>query len=924
MGVFAQQDIGDFTSVEPSTQNTDFVIPETHTFQKIIEAGDPLTQGGNLKNRNDFTGYVPINGSSENGYLSINAEAVPGGVSILDINFNTTSKIWQTTFSKAVDFSGVAGTVANCSGTVTPWNTIISCEEYILTTDVNNDGYYDWGWCVEIDPVTKTVIDKRWALGNIQHENVVIHNNHRTVYQGADSNPGYLYKFVADVAQDLSSGALYVYKGSKSGSGNWILLDNTTPAERNSTLTQSANVGATIFNGIEDVEIGPDGWIYFAVKSEATVYRFQDSNPINGTTVPQMETFVGNTSYNITHANGVTSVPWGNGSDNLAFDGEGNLWVLQDLASSNNYIWVVENGHTQASPKVKIFGIPPLGAEPTGITFSPDYRFLFMSIQHPDGSNSSSTQTDAAGNSVAFNKGTSLVIARKEHLGVSYSTWYLDADNDGFAIEPTILSETSPGPGYTTNVLPTTDCDDSDALINPDTIWYLDADNDGFAAETTVTSCTNPGTGYTITVLPTTDCDDSDALINPDTIWYLDADNDGFATETTMTSCTNPGTGYTTTLLPTTDCDDSDALINPDTIWYLDADNDGFAAETTMTSCTNPGTGYTITVLPTTDCDDSDALINPDTIWYLDADNDGFATETTMTSCTNPGTGYTTTLLPTTDCDDSDALINPDTIWYLDADNDGFAAETTMTSCTNPGTGYTMTELPTTDCDDSDAQINSGTIWYLDADNDGFAVETTMTSCTNPGTGYTMTELPTTDCDDSDALINPDTIWYLDADNDGFAVETTMTSCTNLGTGYTMTELPTTDCDDENTLMNPNTIWYLDTDSDGYAEGDPVVSCESPGQDYTMEELPPELDLQGVKVVMFPNPTNGLFSIQFAEEFQQAKVTVVSATEQLVFEELFVNNQEINLDLSNQSSGVYYVHVNIDNSTAYTLQVVRK
>ena len=463
--LFAQQ-IGDFNSVVPAARNSNFIFPSTHTFQKFIEAGDPLTQGGNLLNNNDFTGYVPINGSSENGYLSINAETAPGGVSILDINFNATLKTWQTTLSQAVDFSSVVATIANCSGTVTPWNTIISCEETIVTTDVNGDGYNDLGWCVEIDPATKTVIDKRWALGNFKHENVVIHGNQRTLYQGADSDPGYLYKFVADNTQDLSSGNLYVYSGSKSGSGNWILLDNTTTTERNSTLTQSANAGATVFRGIEDVEIGPDGWIYFAVKSEATVYRFQDSDPLIGTAVPQMETYVGNTSYDIVHQNGTTTVPWGNGNDNLAFDGEGNLWVLQDLASSNNNIWVVENGHTQASPKVKIFGIPPTGSEPTGITFSPDYRFLFMSIQHPSASNGSTTQTDATGDEVAFNKSISLVIARNENLGLSLTTWYLDADNDGFAVEPTVLSETSPGPGYTTTVLPTTDCDDNDALIN--------------------------------------------------------------------------------------------------------------------------------------------------------------------------------------------------------------------------------------------------------------------------------------------------------------------------------------------------------------------------------------------------------------------------------------------------------------------------
>ncbi len=42
----------------------------------------------------------------------------------------------------------------------------------------------------------------------------------------------------------------------------------------------------------------------------------------------------------------------------------------------------------------------------------------------------------------------------------------------------------------------------------------VDADNDNFADSST-TSCTTPGAGYTTTVLPITDCDDTDNTIYP-------------------------------------------------------------------------------------------------------------------------------------------------------------------------------------------------------------------------------------------------------------------------------------------------------------------------------------------------------------------------------------------------------------------------
>ncbi|MEL0456350.1 alkaline phosphatase PhoX [Flavobacteriaceae bacterium SZ-1-7] len=428
------QNMADFTSVTPTTQTGQFIIPSSHSFQRIIKVGDPLSAGGNMLPKPDFTGYVPIASSSTNGYLSINSEDAPvaiggtggGGVTVLDINLNGTSNLWETTASQTLNFAAVGNTAANCSGTVTPWGTVISCEEFAYNAligliDFNFDGYNDVGWNVEINPATKTVIGKHWAMGNMAHENVTIHSNERTVYQGADSNPGYLYKFVATNAQDLSAGNLYVFSGSKNGAGAWVQIANSSITERNTTIDLSAAAGGTVFNGIEDVEIGPDGMVYFAVKNEGQVYRFSDSDPLEASaSTVTMETYVGNMSYDINDGSSTTSVPWGNGNDNLAFDGQGNLWVLQD--GGNSYIWVVKNGHTQASPDVEIFGIVPNGSEPTGITFTPDYKYLFMSILLlNDPVSNNANQIDAAGATVNFNTGTSLVIALSENLGTPLS-----------------------------------------------------------------------------------------------------------------------------------------------------------------------------------------------------------------------------------------------------------------------------------------------------------------------------------------------------------------------------------------------------------------------------------------------------------------------------------------------------------------------
>ncbi|SOE20178.1 hypothetical protein SAMN06298216_0675 [Spirosomataceae bacterium TFI 002] len=411
---------GNFISLSPSNQDLDLHIPLNFTFQTIAVVGDSMSDGNVFRPRFDFTGYVPMNGSSEKGYLSINHESVPGGVSMMDLEFDTINKRWKRSNEKEVDFSPVFYTVANCSGTVTPWNTIITCEEYAVTTDFNNDGYYDNGWAIEIDPVTKEILNgnKLRALGHFNHENIVIHSNLRTAYQGADHTNGYFFKFVADNPQDLTSGDLYVLKLNSATSGDWLLLANETKTEQNTTTDQAAALGATVFAGIEDVEISPiNGMIYFAVKGTGTVYRFQDSDPISGMTISNFEVFLGdeNMVYSIPTATGTVSEPWGTGNDNLAFDNDGNLWILQD--GDRNFVWFATKNHTITTPDVGIFMKTPSGSEPTGITFTPDNKFMFISIQHPSATNIATTQSDASERDTSFDKGIAMVISLKSNFG---------------------------------------------------------------------------------------------------------------------------------------------------------------------------------------------------------------------------------------------------------------------------------------------------------------------------------------------------------------------------------------------------------------------------------------------------------------------------------------------------------------------------
>jgi len=412
-----------FTSVIPTEQVDTLTLPASHRFQFMQKTGDPFTKGGTVPSNFDFTGYVPINGNSKKGYVAINHEKNPGGVTILDVHYNCITGLWVVDSVIPVDFGGeLVKTAANCSGGITPWGTTVTCEEDAPPGDVNADGYEDIGWNVEIDPKTRKVKEygngkreKLWAMGRMSHENIVFKQDSLTAYFGEDEPDGNVYKFVASKKMNMSAGTLYSLKlttaldskGDPTGTtGTWVTVPNTTKSDQNFAKMRSAMAGATPFNGVEDVEISPlNNDIYFTAKGVGRTYRFTD----NGTTVSNFSTFVGGETYPINFGTGVIAEEWGGGNDNLTFDDKGNLYVLQD--GGKNHVWLVRPDHTQTNPKVELFMTTPSGSEPTGMTFSPDYKYMFISIQEPAGK---VAQKDVKGTAVTFDKSTAIVVARTE------------------------------------------------------------------------------------------------------------------------------------------------------------------------------------------------------------------------------------------------------------------------------------------------------------------------------------------------------------------------------------------------------------------------------------------------------------------------------------------------------------------------------
>ena len=446
--------------IKPSNQD-EVILADGLKYQILISWKDKINKKERFGFNNDYIAFLPAEKVNE-GYLWVNHEyihplffsAKPNEEKTIEdvkeemrnvggsfIKVYKTFKKWKVDlndkFNQRVDAldeinfdnntiiegsSTAIGTLANCSGGITPWRTILTCEENYdmfygernLSNRMISKPSYDvgwtkyfpfppehYGWVVEIDPFSGEK-RKLVSLGRCAHEcaTVKILNDKRlVVYTGDDMQNGCLYKFVSESKGDLTNGKLYVASMEKK---KWIEIsyekhEALRKKFKNQTevltyLRESSKlIGGTELDRPEDIEIDPfNNHVIIALTNN---YSKQD---MHGSLLKIIENDNKHDSlefeFETLKSGGVStgfSCP-----DNLLFDKAGNLWFTSDISGSkmnkspeylpfkNNGLFVLIRSGIQSGEIIQVASAP-IDAEFTGPCFSPDGKTLFLSVQHP-------------------------------------------------------------------------------------------------------------------------------------------------------------------------------------------------------------------------------------------------------------------------------------------------------------------------------------------------------------------------------------------------------------------------------------------------------------------------------------------------------------------------------------------------------------
>ncbi|GLT14685.1 PhoX family protein [Vibrio algivorus] len=273
-------------------------------------------------------------------------------------------------------------------------------------------------------------------------------NGRVIIYLGDDERGEHIYKFVSkgkykahkpEANRDLlDEGTLYVAKftakdGDMHGKGEWLELtfgkNGLTPENGFNSQADvlifarkaATQVGATTMDRPEWVAVHPDNEQVFCTLTNNKYRGVRDDQEVNPAN-PREDNIYGHIirwqPKNGKHdseqffwdiyvlagnpeiyasddprsgSDNITPENMFNSPDGIGFDKDGRLWIQTDgnYSNSGDFAGMGNNQMLCGDPntgEIKRFLTGPTGCEITGLTFSPDYRTMFVGVQHPTGS----------------------------------------------------------------------------------------------------------------------------------------------------------------------------------------------------------------------------------------------------------------------------------------------------------------------------------------------------------------------------------------------------------------------------------------------------------------------------------------------------------------------------------------------------------
>ena len=379
-------------------------LPKGFSYKVIGKSGDLMTDGFFLPSKPDGMAAFEYNsdevlivrnheinplafgssgpfGKGNKKMKHISEEMIYDRGKILPCLGGTTTLLYNTKEQKVVrQFLSLVGTLRNCSGGPTPWNSWITCEEVVMGTI--GPCKKNHGWSFEVPVTDKPQLSKPMplkAMGRFNHEAVAVEPESGDVFLTEDRHDGLIYRFKPKIKGVLAEGgklfALKV-KGRKSldtrnwskkefdvGQAEeieWIEMEDVESPKDDLRFRGFKN-GAACFARGEGMWYS-NGSIYFACTNGGIKKRGQIWKLTGG----KIELFVEpNNPDLVDNCDNITVSPWGDLF--ICEDGKGEQFI--DIITPQGEIFKLAKNSKSSS-------------EFAGPVFSPDGSTLFVNIQH--------------------------------------------------------------------------------------------------------------------------------------------------------------------------------------------------------------------------------------------------------------------------------------------------------------------------------------------------------------------------------------------------------------------------------------------------------------------------------------------------------------------------------------------------------------